>query len=297
MENLDLRLLMVFDEVYKSAHISRAAQNLGMGQPAISMGLRKLRAHFGDPLFVRTSRGMLPTPMAQGLIPYVRETLALLQTTLDYRTRFDPATSRRAFRVSMNDISQVVALPDLLRLAGRDAPSVRIDVNPVTQDTPRLLETGGVDLAIGFIPTLEAGFYQQKLLDEVFVCIARADHPRVGRRLTLRQFQAERHMVVSTVGTGHSRVEQTLDELGLQRQVALRVPNFTGLTANVENTDYLVVVPRRLGLFLQARGRVKVLALPFRLPGYQVMQHWHERYARDPGNRWLRGLVAGIFNK
>jgi len=294
MDNIDRKLLLIFDEVFRSGSISHAAERLALGQPAVSMGLRRLRAHFHDALFVRTPAGMAPTPLAQDLIPYVRETLDLLQATLNYRTRFDPAVEARTFRLCMNDVSQMVVLPALLRLVRQGAPAIQLEVTGITRDTPRMLEAGDIDLAIGFIPALQAGFYQQKLLDEVFVCIAWAQHPRLRGRLSLAQFQREPHLVVSTVGTGHNQIERVLAERGIRRRVAVRVPNFTGMAANLENTDHLALVPRRLGALLQAREQIKMYSLPFASPGYQVMQHWHERHAREPGHMWLRRAIAGL---
>jgi DNA-binding transcriptional LysR family regulator len=160
-----------------------------------------------------------------------------------------------------------------------------------------LLESGEVDLAVGFMTKLDAGFYQQKLLDERFVCIARSGHARIGRTLSLRQFQEELHMVVSSSGTSDELIDRMLQTNNVQRTVAVRVPNFAGITANIENTDYLVIVPERLGLFLQKGWDIKVLPLPFEAVSYQVMQHWHERHAREPGNRWLRTVMAGIFQQ
>lgn len=297
MDNIDLKLLAVFDGIYKTGNISQAAESLGIGQPAVSMSLRRLREHFNDPLFVRTSGGMAPTSLAEDLKPYVAQTLALLHTTLDYRARFDPATSERTFRVCMSDIGQVTALPALLEVIKRDAPSIRIEITTVSEHTPKLLESGEVDLAVGFMTKLDAGFYQQKLLDERFVCIARSGHARIGRTLSLRQFQEELHMVVSSSGTSDELIDRMLQTNNVQRTVAVRVPNFAGITANIENTDYLVIVPERLGLFLQKGWDIKVLPLPFEAVSYQVMQHWHERHAREPGNRWLRTVMAGIFQQ
>ncbi|HWK60540.1 MAG TPA: LysR family transcriptional regulator [Eoetvoesiella sp.] len=297
MDNIDLKLLAVFDGIYKTGNISQAAESLGIGQPAVSMSLRRLREHFNDPLFVRTSGGMAPTSLAEDLKPYVTQTLALLHTTLDYRARFDPATSERTFRVCMSDIGQVTALPALLEVIKRDAPSIRIEITTVSEHTPKLLESGEVDLAVGFMTRLDAGFYQQKLLDERFVCIARSGHARIGPTLSLRQFQEELHMVVSSSGTSDELIDRMLQTNNVQRTVAVRVPNFAGITANIENTDYLVIVPERLGLFLQKGWDIKVLPLPFEAVSYQVMQHWHERHAREPGNRWLRAVMSGIFQQ
>lgn len=295
VDNMDLKLLAVFDEVFKTGKISQAAEKLGVGQPAVSMSLSKLREHFSDPLFVRTPQGMMPTALAQELMPHVRQALISLHTMLNHRARFDPATSESSFRVCMSDLVQVTALPSLLRVLKRDAPFVRVDVTTISEDTGRLLESGEIDLAIGFMPKLKLGFHQQELLDEHFVCIASAGHARIHDKLTLEQFQQELHIAVRPSAVSNDVIDEVLMARGIQRTIAVRVLNFSGIAANIENTDYLVIVPERLGLFLQQNRHIKVFPLPFKVPGYQVMQHWHERCARDPGNRWLRSVVSGIF--
>src|SRR5260221_1801542 len=185
--DVDLKLLTVFEEVYKTRSVSHAAANIGATQPSISIALAKLRRLFNDPLFVRTSRGMEPTPHAEEVIKPIREAIALLRSTLGSRVVFDPLTSTRTFRISMSDISQIVMLPALMTHLEEAAPSVGIEILHITQETPRALESGDADLGIGFMPQLMAGFYQQTLFEQRFVCVVRKDHPRVRSKLTFPQ--------------------------------------------------------------------------------------------------------------
>lgn len=297
MQNLEIRLLQVFDEIYKTRSVSRAADSLGLGQPAVSIALGKLRQHFGDPLFVRTSTGMDPTPLGEELVQPVRRAIDALQAALGYRSVFDPATVERSFRIAMTDISQLVLLPGLWARLRKVAPGVHIDVANLSADTARLLEAGEVDLALGFMPQLDAGFYQQALFRQHYVCLASAEHPRVQGSLSLAQFEAEEHAVVTTSGTGHLFVDRELARQNITRKVALRVPNFLGVAFVVERTDLLVTIPTRLGEMLEGRGRFRAYAVPFPLPDYAVKQHWHERYHHDPANRWLRGLIRELLGE
>src|SRR5690606_11431719 len=132
-----------------------------------------------DPLFVKVSSGMQPTPHASALVERVREAVELLDFALGHQVVFEPMQSRRAFRVAMTDISQSVLLPTLLNHLQRVAPLLEIDVLDISEDTPRMLEAGEADLAIGFMPGLGAGFYQQKLFSQRVVCLCRRDHPRL----------------------------------------------------------------------------------------------------------------------
>ena len=148
MDSIDIRLLMVFDAIYKTRSVTAAAVALDLGQPAVSVALAKLRRHFGNPLFVRTSNGMEPTPFSEGLVQPVREVLGALDKVLGHRGEFEPATAERSFRICMTDISQLVLLPRLWESLRETAPGVRIEIIPMTSDTARLLESGEADLAV-----------------------------------------------------------------------------------------------------------------------------------------------------
>jgi len=297
MDSIDIRLLAVFDEIYKTRSVTAAAEALGLGQPAVSVALSKLRHHFGDPLFVRTSSGMEPTPFSEGLVRPVRAVLDALEQVLGHRSEFDPASSDRSFRICMTDISQLALLPKLWKRLRATAPGVRIEVSPLSADTARMLESGEADLALGFIPQLEAGFYQQLLFRQNFVCMVAADHPRITDALSLAQFEAEDHAVISSSGSAPAIVEREITRQRIKRRVALKIPNFLGAAFVIEHTDLLVTIPQRLGDVLQGRGAFRIFPVPFELPQYEVKQHWHERYHQDEGNRWLRGVVSELLSE
>ena len=295
MENLDTRLLQVFDEIYKTRSVSRAADQLGLGQPVVSIALGKLRRHFGDPLFVRTSSGMDPTPLGEELVRPIRHAIDAVQAALGHRIAFDAATAKRTFCIAMTDISQLVLLPGLWAHLHRAAPGVQVEVANLSPDSARMLEAGDVDLALGFMPQLEAGFYQQALFRQHWVCIAGIDHPRVRDNLNLAQYEAEEHAVVTTSGTGHHYFERELARHDIKRRVVLRVPNFLGVAFVVEHTDVLVTIPARLAQMLSEHGRFRIHPLPFEVPGYTVKQYWHERFHHDPANRWLRRVIRDLL--
>lgn len=295
MAKLDLDWLGVFVEIYKTQSVSRAAERLGMAQASASIALNKLRAHFGDRLFTRTSQGMQPTPRAQALYPDLLEALQRIEKARGAAASFDPAQARREFRICMTDISEIVLLPRLINHLGRVAPGVTVEAEKFTTDSRRRLELGEVDLAVGFTPNLEAGFYQQALFEQNFVCLAAAGHPRVQGRLTRRAFAAEGHIVVTASGTGHSIIDQVLAREKVARRVVLRVPSFLGVARIVAQTELLVIIPRLLGQVVSSQEPVQLLPPPVPLPDYQVKQHWHERFHADAGNHWLRRTLAQLF--
>jgi len=195
----------------------------------------------------------------------------------------------------MTDISHLEFLPSLINKIGKLAPEVRIEVLRITSETPKLLESGEADLAVGFMPELEAGFYQQKLFDQGFACAMRRDHPRIGQRLTENLFKRERHVVITAPGTGHELVEHGLARQGFERKVALSLPTLPGLGNLLANTDLVATVPERIAQMLVRIARVKALVPPFKFAAFSIKQHWHERYQQDPANRWLRSTVADLF--
>ena len=292
---MDMKLLAVFDEIYKTRSVSRAGENLGIAQTSVSLALGRLRRQFNDPLFVRTAGGMVPTPHAVTLLQPLRQALELLRVATRQQVVFEPASSSRTFHIAMTDISHLEFLPSLVNKIGKLAPDVHIKVLRITPETPKSLESGEADLAVGFMPELEAGFYQQKLFDQGFACVVRRDHPRVGQRLTESLFKREKHVVVTAPGTGHDLVEQALDHRRIQRNVTLSLPTLPGVGNLLANTDLIATVPERVAQMLVRIARVKALSPPFKFPTFSIKQHWHERYQQDSANRWLRSTVADLF--
>jgi len=296
MNAIDIRLLSVFDEIYKSRSVTAAAKALELGQPAVSIALSKLRQQFGDPLFVRTSSGMDPTPFGISLAGPIREALEALDLVTGHRNDFNPRLSDRTFRICMTDISQLVLLPKLWQQLRLTAPSIRIEIFPLSSDTARMLEVEA-DLALGFMPQLEAGFYQQLLFRQNFVCIVGTDHPRISAHLSLLQFEAEDHAAISSSGLAPRIIDHEIARQGIKRRIALQIPNFLGAAFVVEHTDLIITIPERLGDVLQGRGSFRIFPVPFPLPQYAVKQHWHERNHHDQGNRWLRGMIFELLSE
>jgi len=298
LAELDLNLLRVFDAVHTHRNVSAAAEALGLSQPAVSNALKRLRAEFGDELFTRGPRGMEPTPLADRTAATVAQALALLREGLEPGQAFDAATARRTFTLIMSDVGEIVFLPDLLQFLQSAAPGVRIEVVTLSVKEARLaMESGAVDLAIGFIPDLKAGFYQQRVFEQKYVCMVRHDHPTIGETLSMKGFIAARHAVVNAQGTGHGIVEAMFERAGLSPEVLLRLPHFLAAPMVVAATDLVVTVPQKLGEVFARVLPVRLLPHPLRIPEFKVNQYWHRRYHKDPANQWLRGHFARLFRE
>jgi len=298
LNDLDLNLLRVFDAVLRDRSVTLAGERIGLSQPAMSNALARLRKLFGDPLFVRTPRGMNPTPYAQRLADPVRQALDLLELTLREGAGFDPASADRTFRLHMSDIGEIAFLPALLERLKDDAPHARIEVAQHPDAGVRdALASGELDLAVGFMPELGSGVAQRRLFRDRYVCIARAGHPHIRTSLTAAQFRAAQHVLVTSSGTGHQVVERMLAEQGLLGSIALRVPHFMVVPMILERTDLVCTAPSQLAHAIARMGRFRALELPIPIPAFDVKLLWHERREQDPGNRWLRELMIALHGE
>ncbi|MDP3138969.1 MAG: LysR family transcriptional regulator [Burkholderiaceae bacterium] len=291
---MDLEWIEVFNEVYKSGSVSRTADNLGISQAAASNALKKLRDYFGDPLFARTARGMSPTPRCQRIFPALQDIAYKLAQVRDSVLTFDPASAQRTFRICLTDVSEVVVLPQILDYIGLHAPHVKIETEIISSSSAQRLADGEVDIAVGYMPRLQAGFYQQVLSQQDFVCLVSKNHPRIGHRLSAKAFIAEGHTVVSSSVTEQTIVAKALARMGIERRNVVSLTGFLATARIVAHSDLIAVVPRALGEVITVQRPVRLMELPFTLPGYSVKQYWHKRFHADPACIWLRRLIAQL---
>jgi DNA-binding transcriptional LysR family regulator len=297
---LDIKLLRLLDQLYATRSVTRSAEALGQSQPTVSIWLARLRKELGDPLFVRTADGMLPTPRTDALIGTVREVLAGLQRLAQAGAPFDPATAERRFSICMTDASHITLLPRLLAHVRALAPGVTLQASRIDDHLAQALQSGEADLAVGFLPWLDAGFYQQTLYAQDWICLANAQHPRVldekPAHWNLDVYQAEAHIGISS-GTGYQLLESAIASQHLTRQIRLELPGFLGLSAILSTSDLIATLPRHIGETLAAAAGLHVLPCPFGIPGFSVKQYWHARYHQDAACRWLRGVCAELFTE
>lgn len=299
MENirrLDLNLLVVFDAIMRRRNVSRAAADLGLTQSTISNSLKRLRDSLGDPLFVRESHGVAPTPFAERLIPHVRSSLDELNRGLMQTRTFEPATVQRTFNIIMTDIAEAVILPRVLDMCRASAPGVAIRaLNLSIDDTPEALKSGEADIAIGFLPEFSGRFYQRFLFDTDYVCIAAAGNSIAKGRFTLEKYLSARHAIPELQGTGHSVVQQTLERQGIELKVGARVPHFLSIPFVVAASDLIATIPKAFGTTLGASPTIRMLPHPLDLPRVEIRLLWHERFHAEPANRWLREQLVTVF--
>lgn len=297
---LDLNLLRVFHHLLREKRVSAVATVLGMSQPAVSSALGRLRLNLGDALFLRTQAGMVPTPYALQLAEPVAQALDLLQQALNVRASFDPAHSTRRFTLAMTDVGEMYFLPVLVDALAQQAPGVTLNVVAVTSASLKEdMASGRVDLALGLLPQLQAGFFQQALFHQSYVCLMRQGHPLAAAgALTLAAFAQAQHVRVTAAGTGHGRVDAALESQGLQRNIRLTVPHFVALGDVLGHADLIATVPERFAQrVLQPFGlTTRPLPQPLTVEGSAIHQFWHGRLHQDPGHQWLRAQVSQCFS-
>jgi DNA-binding transcriptional LysR family regulator len=293
ISRVDLNLLKAFDALLDSRSVTKAAQRLGLTQPAVSGMLTRLRHTFNDPLFVRGQRGVLPTPRALALAGPLRQTLLDIAGLLN-PAAFVPAQADLTLAIAATDYAQNAVLVPLLAILRAEAPSIRVSARPVVLHAlAQQLENGELDMAV-ITPDMGLGTLRRRaLFDEHYVCITRQGHPLAGRSLDIDTFCALDFALMSHDGAAFYGVTDiALASLGRTRRVVAAVPSFLVLINLVRHSDLAAVVPARL---TEGEPDLQVQALPFAIPGFTKILAWHERVHADPAHRWLRDrLASGI---
>lgn len=290
IRDFDLNLLHVFSAVHAARSVSRAAQALGLSQPAVSHALTRLRLALRDPLFTRCSGGVAPTPRADQFARQVEAALRQLDIALTETQRFDAAQSQRRFVVHMSDIGADEFLPPLMGAIGREAPGVRMEaVQLGAEAVAPALDDGRLDLAIGYLPAL-AGTESLSILEERYVVLLRRGHPQAARLQARSALEQLEFVLVDS----HTEPARVLHLLGLQPRIRLTLPHFMVAPAILAATDLAVILPRRPALRFAATHALQVIEVDLGLPPFTVAMYWTWRAAQDAGHRWLRAHVAAM---
>lgn len=295
IKDIDLNLLRVFDAVYRAGSVSRAAELLDLTQPAASQGLTRLRTLVHDPLFVRAPGGVRPTPKAERLAEPIRQALAVIEQALSESSGFEPAVSRRTFRVHMSDIGEGRFLPELMTALREQAPGVRIETLPLPRgEIADALDAGRIDLAFGFLPMVKET-QRLQLIKDRYVVLLRRGHPFTRKKRGARELLADLRQLEFVAVRSHADTLRILQLLKLEDRLRLTTEHFMVLPAIVRATDLAVVMPRNIANGFE--GGYAIVEPDFPLRDFTVSLHWSRRFEADPGNRWLRGLVEGLFKE
>lgn len=302
LKDIDLNQLVLFQQLMVEGSVSKVADHLGLTQPAVSNTLAKLRRQFGDDLFVRTPKGMMPTPFAEQLAAPIAQALGMIHSGLNQLSHFDAASVKRAVTIGMTDIGEIIFLPALIESLRREAPGVLLSTVRTTATNLREdMEAGKVDLAIGPLPQLKAGFFQRRLFKQRYVCLFRKGHPLSHRpdrkRLSLADFKAAEHLVIVSAGTGHGKVDELIRRAGIERTVRLTIPHYVSVGHLLRQSDMVATVTERLAQSLAEPFDLTFRPHPMDLPEIAINVFWHAKVHRSPAHQWLRGVVFDLFGE
>jgi len=293
LKDIDLNLLRLFDAVYRTGNVSRAAELLDLTQPAASQGLSRLRTLIHDPLFMRTAGGVQPTPKAQRLADPVRQALATLEQALGETAGFDPGKSTRTFQIHMSDIGESRFLPELMVSLRERAPGLRVQTQPLPRaHIPEALDAGRIDFAFGFLPMVKET-QRVRLLEDRYVLLLREGHPFTRKRRSgAALLQAMRELEFVAVRS-HAETLRIVQQTGLEDRLRLVTEHFLVLPSIVKATDLAAIIPRNIARGFEGGYAIVEPAFPQR--DFVVSLHWSRRFEADPGNRWLRSVIEELF--
>jgi DNA-binding transcriptional LysR family regulator len=291
LAGIDLNLLVTLDALLSERSVTRAAQRLGLSQPAVSNALSRLRDLLGDPVLVRTGSGMEPTARALELAAPVNDLLRDVQRTLAPTQAFDPRTSTQRFRIESAEEVELSLLPRLVPCLARGAPGVELAVTRVTPAVEEQLRTGRADVYLGTWFKIPPQLQRHLLLQETFACIARRGHPRIKSRLTLRAFAELGHVLVAAGERPGGVIETVHTQQGLGRRIAVRTTDFLTAGRIVAGSNLIALLPGSVAAALAELLPVAVHRPPLDVSGYPIHMVWHPRTHEQPPHRWLRGII------
>ena len=295
IKDTDLNLFIAFDVIYTEKNLTKSGQVLGITQPAVSNALARLRDLFNDELFIRTSRGMIPTPVANQLIGDIRNALSLIQNTISVSEKFDPSTAEMTFKISIGDTSEYRLLPLLIKELAEIAPKVKVETYlTARKDAPRELASGAIDFSID--PPLQSDQHlkHEKIYQEDYVMIVRKDHPILEKQnITIEDYLDLSHIHISNRKTGMGHVDMTLYKLGLTRDIYLRAQHFLVAPYIVEQSDMAITTTKGFAVDRNLAWR----ELPFDIDPLVLHLYWHENNDNESSSKWMRDLMLKTYGK
>jgi len=301
VSSIDLNLLVVFDTVSREGSVTEAARQLHLSQSAVSNALGRLRSALDDPLFVRSGRGLTPTPRALAMAPLVRASLEQIERALA-PPRFDPATARLTFSVATNDMGALMLLPDIVDRLSREAPGVQLRTLPMSSDVFPRLGAHEADFVFGPFTQPPPGIHFAEYTALTYLCLMRARHPLAGPGpLSREELAGARHLLVSASGDDRGFIDRHLEACGLSRRVVMTVPHFTLVPNVLSRSDLVAVVNTRLAAEMSGRFGLVSKAVPLPIGPVRIRLFWHERTEGHPAHQWMRrvlmetpGMTAGV---
>lgn len=297
-KDIDLNLLVVFQEIFQEQQISKVARKLHLSQSAVSNALARLRKTFDDELFVRTAKGMQATPLALQLAEPIANALLQVSQALNQQSHFDASTSTRHFKIAMTDVGEMYFLPRLIQEFQQVAPHIRLSTLRIPSiEIKSAMEGGGIDLAIAAFDEISESLYQKRLFKQNYVTLYRRGHPFAGEQMSKEAYLQAQHLIVDSHESPYDKINHCLSEAGISMNAHYSVPHFSAVPSILSHTDLLVTVPEKLAYSAAQIFALESMKPKIKMPQLQTNIFWHKRFHQDPGNCWLRALLAEFFSE
>ena len=305
IERVDLNLLVYLDVLLRERNVTRAASYLGITQPAMSNGLRRLRELFDDALLVRTSEGMTPTEQALELQPVVRSVLATIERAVQPKKPFDPSQSTRVFRIMASDYAESTLVPAVLARLQSEAPGVALDIMTPSDVSYLNVEQGKVDMVINRFDSMPQSFHQTTVWQDDFSCLLSVASPLLDE-FGLDSYLQARHVWVSKTGMGVGVgvdpsaaqnlgwVDDALERIGRKRRITVFTRHYQVAVLLAQQPHLVVTIPSKLARLAQDDPRLAIKPPPFEIPPFELKMAWSPLLQRNPGHQWLRRLIVEV---
>lgn len=296
---LDLNLLIVIESLYRTLNVSKTAQELNVTQSAISHGLKKLREHFNDPLFVRASKGMTVTETAKRLRPRVEALVHQAQVLCEDNEKFDPLKIAERITIATSDYIEILVMPAVLKRLKTEAPHLQVSVRPTRGEFPKTeLEDGTYDMAIaGFYKNLPEGFYETKVLEDTFSTAYRKKHPLIQGEIKPSQFYDLDHALITLQGDFKDNLEKKFGDKKRSRNIVFGSYSFTGMAFTLSESDLVLTAPTLLLEKYKEYFPIQIQPTPFSLGNVNMRMVWHSRTHKDPLRLWFRNIIKSELAK
>lgn len=295
LSRINLNLMVAFHALYQQRHLTRAAEQINLSQPAMSHALKKLRTQFDDELFVKTAEGMLPTPLADRIFQLVEQGLLQLDQALASAHSFEPEKAVREFRVGIMDFMIHDLVPHLVRTVNQKAPGISFNIMYAKISTPemayKLLQEQELDLALTQFEYLPKADCCEHLYTDQLVCVADQHYYGDKDYLSQDEFLHPPHVALSHREDEPILVNKRLSELGLTRKVIVKTPYVATLPSLLCGTNMVTVINQYAAEFICPGTSLKAYQLPIDFGSLKICQIWEERKNHDPGIRWLREII------
>ncbi len=305
IDRVDLNLLVYLDVLLRERNVTKAANQLGISQPAMSNGLKRLRGLFNDPLLIRTSEGMTPTERANELEPAIRRALFDLEKSIQPRTDFDAAESQQVFRIMASDYAEYTIIPTLLAKLREQAPHVTLDIMTPSDVSFHDVEQGRVDMVINRFDTMPLSFHQKRLWLDTFSCVLNKNNPVLGD-FNLESYLTARHVWVSKTGMGVGVgmnpddvqrlgwVDEALSRIDKKRHITVFTRHYQSASMLAEQLDLIATLPSKFAAMQISNSNVAIMPPPFEIPAFELTMAWSPLLHNNPAHRWMRRLITDI---